>query len=1149
MNRPADRLQRERALDPERSLIVQAPAGSGKTELLTQRLLGLLARVEHPEEIIAITFTRKAAAEMRNRLLEELWLAADPQPGKVLEPYKQVSRDLALAALSNDEARGWRLLEQPSRLRIRTIDSLCSDLARQLPILSGLGGGQQISGDADALYRKAATRTMAVIEDGSEALQADVTRVLDRYDNQYDRLVELLTVMLGHRDQWTPHLLDTRRGKGFDRAGLEDSLRYLVEAQLRAAAEEFPAELLAELPAYIRYASRHHPSDGDSLEALLEAFGEGLELKTTADMLPHWNTLLVLLTTTQGAWRKAVNVKMGFPAPSAAKGEEKALREEMNGGFLAWLEQLRENESLLEHFVRIGKLPKPHYEDEAWESLESLMRILLRAAGEWELVMAETGEADFSEIALRAIRALGSESEPSNLALRMDYRVRHLLVDEFQDTSHTQIRLLEQLTAGWSEGDGRTLFLVGDPMQSIYRFRKAEVSLFLQAFEGQLLPNIMLEPLQLTVNFRSNQPIVEWVNRVFPAIMPEHSDPVMGAVSYSEARPGPTAPGDGAVSVSLSPLRDGADEALEVLRMIESCAPEESVAILVRSRSHAADIISLLDRLKMENERLRYQAIDFTRLAETTLIRDLVSLTLALAQPADRLAWLSTLRAPWAGLDLADLEVLVGAQHDGIVVTDLQKALDGDPAYAALSDEGRNRLHRCGPVLIDAAARCGRESLRSLLQSTWLRLGGPACLFNESELDDAATYFDLLESLEDRGLPIDRDSLEQGMKNLYARPDSLASGKLQIMTIYTAKGLQFDNVILPGLNRGTGNDTGKLLHWFELADEDRIVLSPMRNVQDKERQKSQGDLIKFIADVEKGRQALEDGRLLYVACTRAIRRLALLAEIKPSADSSFKPGSGTLLRELWPAMKANETPRLEAALDSADAVHGEGAVALEQAQEQVLHVAQTHRRLAADWDLPSPPPAVGMSAQEPDEPRDVIEFRWAGEDARLAGNLVHRLLQQAAELGTEAWTLQGGTAARERWCREKLRAQGVQGKKAVGIVRQASEAVNRCLHSERGRWILAPHEHGHSEYALTAVIEGQLRSLVVDRTFIDEGVRWIIDYKTSTHSGGNLEGFLANEADRYREQLDRYRAAFSITETRPIRTALYFPLLDHFQTV
>ncbi|MCH8228425.1 MAG: UvrD-helicase domain-containing protein, partial [Proteobacteria bacterium] len=182
MKRPSDWQAREQGRDPHYSYIVQAPAGSGKTELLTQRMLGLLARVENPEEVVAITFTRKAAAEMSHRLLGHLQAAASNNDewndNGELQEHEQISRKLALAVLENDAEQGWNLLEQPSRLRIRTIDSLCSELARQLPVLSGLGGGHQIAVDADSLYRKAAMRTMAVIEDDNDELQADVIRVL-----------------------------------------------------------------------------------------------------------------------------------------------------------------------------------------------------------------------------------------------------------------------------------------------------------------------------------------------------------------------------------------------------------------------------------------------------------------------------------------------------------------------------------------------------------------------------------------------------------------------------------------------------------------------------------------------------------------------------------------------------------------------------------------------------------------------------------------------------------------------------------------------------------------------------------------------------------------------------------------------------------
>jgi ATP-dependent exoDNAse (exonuclease V) beta subunit len=1159
MNRPSDWQEREQGRDPRYSYIVQAPAGSGKTELLTQRLLGLLARVANPEEVVAITFTRKAAAEMSHRLVSRLNAAAENVNGLndsgELPAHEQISRELALAVLKNDAERGWNLLEQPSRLRIRTIDSLCSELARQLPVLSGLGGGHQIAVDADSLYRKAAARVMAVIEVDNDELQADVIRVLDRYDNQYDKLVNLLTRMLESREQWLGHLINARVGSGFDRHALEDSLRYLIEIQLKAARDATPDSLFGELPRFYHYALANIPFDEAELRALLEASGgfdcEYLNLPATADALVHWKTMIRRLLTADGKkWRAGADARAGFPAPSDAKGEEKVLRKTWKDDFRDLLDEYRENDELREIYNSICSLPRPDYEDEAWESLESLMRLLLRAAKEWELVLAETGEVDFSEISSRAILSLGFDETPSDLALRMDYRIQHLLVDEFQDTSHKQVELLNRLTAGWSDGDGRTLFLVGDPMQSIYRFRKAEVSLFIKAWQGQLFDHIQLIPLQLRVNFRSNQPIVDWVNQTFPVVMPGQSDPVMGAVKYSEASTRPGVSDHGTVSTKILPERDDDKEARQVIEVIGKCDQNETVAILVRSRSHASEILATLDSLKEEQPRFRYQAINFNPLAETPLIQDLVSLTLALIQPADRLAWLATLRAPYTGLELADLDELVAGNPNDIILD-------------AIGASDQERLQRIAPILLEAVDRRGRQSVRSLIESAWLKLGGPACVENASELDDAATYFDLLESLEDENLPIDRDTLNQRMENLFAEPDASANGNLQVITIYAAKGLQFDTVILPGLNREPAGDKSKLLHWFELfgedgaAGEDRMVMSPMRNHADKEKQKKTGDLIEFIANIEKQRQSLEDGRLLYVAATRAVHSLYLFAAIKPNSRDEIKANLRSLLGGLWVAIQSEQTPLIRQAAKNLPAFSGDEAVE----ETPVLTLPQEYRRLSADWQLPCSPESVQLAHAEPwaevgdesggelTEPHDYIEFKWAGEDARLTGNLVHRLLQLIGDEGLESWQAGGGLSKRENWCRQQLASKGVREQKAERIIARTSRAIGNCLASERGKWILESREDSHCEYAITAVVDGQPRNMVLDRTFIENDTRWIIDYKTSSHSGGDLEGFLNNETERYREQLQRYKNAAAITEIRPIRSALYFPLLDEFREV
>lgn len=129
--------------------------------------------------------------------------------------------------------------------------------------------------------------------------------------------------------------------------------------------------------------------------------------------------------------------------------------------------------------------------------------------------------------------ALGADEAPTDLALRLDYRLRHILVDEFQDTSWLQKKLLEKLTFDWQPGDGRTLFIVGDGMQSCYGFRNANVGLFL-AVRDKGIGQVSLDSLKLRVNFRSQANIVDWVNRHLP--LPFHARMISGAVVSASAQ-------------------------------------------------------------------------------------------------------------------------------------------------------------------------------------------------------------------------------------------------------------------------------------------------------------------------------------------------------------------------------------------------------------------------------------------------------------------------------------------------------------------------------------------------------------------------------------------------------------------------------------
>jgi hypothetical protein len=207
-------------------------------------------------------------------------------------------------------------------------------------------------------------------------------------------------------------------------------------------------------------------------------------------------------------------------------------------------------------------------------------------------------------------------------------------------------------------------------------------------------------------------------------------------------------------------------------------------------------------------------------------------------------------------------------------------------------------------------------------------------------------------------------------------------------------------------------------------------------------------------------------------------------------------------------------------------------------------VDQSLRRIATGWQPPSPPPRVGW-APPPDaaRAREEIEFSWVGETARHTGSVVHRWLQRIAVDGLDAWDARRFGALRKIF-RDELVACGVSAEVMDDATGRVAIALQQTLDDSRGRWVLGARENARSELKLTGMIGGELASVAMDRTFTDEtGTRWIVDYKTGGHEGGNIEAFLDRELERYRPQLERYATLMSRIDSRPIRLGLYFPVL------
>src|SRR5512147_735728 len=194
-----DAAARAAALDPTRSFIVQAPAGSGKTELLIQRYLALLATVQQPEQVVAITFTRKAAAEMRRRVQAALRAAAAGATGA--HAHEQTTLRLARTVMARDAELDWTLLAQPQRLRVDTLDAFNVWLAQQLPVMADGVAAASIVDKPDAHYREAAKRTVAAIAGDDAALASHLRALLRSVDNDAERLARMLAALLSRRDQ------------------------------------------------------------------------------------------------------------------------------------------------------------------------------------------------------------------------------------------------------------------------------------------------------------------------------------------------------------------------------------------------------------------------------------------------------------------------------------------------------------------------------------------------------------------------------------------------------------------------------------------------------------------------------------------------------------------------------------------------------------------------------------------------------------------------------------------------------------------------------------------------------------------------------------------------------------------------------------
>jgi len=1109
----SDAAARRAAVEVHRHVLLQAPAGSGKTTVLAQRFLHALAAVDEPEQVLAITFTRKAAAEMRERVLRAL-------EGGITAGHPDHASWMAACAAVQSHAtrRGWDPAELPQRLRIQTIDSLAHEVARTMPLLGRMQTSLQVTDDARALYLAAARRTLRDGEADPD-LRLDVDQLLRRLDNNLDQAQQLLAELLAERNRWLPWLLD--HPDDALAARVARSLVRIVESTLQAALRQLPAAWWQEGAALARQCAAHratagHPADGNWSTWL----SADAALDVSAASLGCWRAVVDLLLTGSDEPRRVVNVTLGFPPT------DKALKERWQ----QWQSMIAGRRDMLALLAGIRALPPAVIAADERTALAGLARVMLRAAAELKLVFRDQGLVDHAEIAAIARQALHSLDGPGEQTLRHTLRISHLLVDEFQDTSPDQLALVQALTRHWEQDDGRSLFFVGDPMQSIYLFRNAEVGLFLRV-RAAGLAGIDLESLHLTRNFRSQRPLVEWSNRAFGEIFPPLENLRSSAVTFLAAQAAREPDARLGAEVQVWPQADDepAAEARAIAREIgalRAAQPALAIAVLVQTRALAGPILQAL-----RATRVPVVGVDLAALAERPVVRDLVALGQALLDAGDRTAWLAVLRAPACGLTLADLLLVCASCGRGPLVEHLAQP----ETIAGLSADAMARLRRVGPLLLAAWQARGSQDIASHLESCWYRLGGAAACRDAAELAVAHQYLLALRNLQQREGPPAPARLGELAAALRDHGEAEGEHPVEVLTIHHAKGLEWDVVFVPGLGRRTANDRPPLLRSLELpaTTGDSDLLLAVRSLG---RPNSSDPLARYIRRLQAERLQNERLRLLYVAATRARLRLYLSAHAAADGEGRRRPRAGSLLQLLWPAVAAD--------FERTDAAR---APAPEPAPAPLPMLWQ---RVAAHFTMPEETPlplTESLTRLQPEEAAvEAVEFSWVGPLARAAGTVMHAELERLALLGETAAI---DLPARQKACAAGLREHGIAPAEAAHTAHGIVTRLAQLLHEERARWLLiTPHHAAASELRLSGIVDGELRNAVIDRSFIDAaGTRWIVDYKTGVHAGGGLQEFVAREMARYAGQLRLYTQLARGLGPEPVRAALYFPWLGEFR--
>jgi ATP-dependent helicase/nuclease subunit A len=992
-----DERARAEAADPSRNVVLEASAGTGKTSVLVGRYLNLLRHGVDPANILAMTFTRKAAAEMRQRILDTLRTDARSSSG-----------DAAL----------WReLRDRAGDIAVGTIDAFCLSLLTEFPLEADLDPGFRMADAAEIawLAEDALDRAIRV---GRELARSDEDlRLVFAHLGEF-RLREGLRAVLDHRLVAESALSSDLASGPRDLTGSVACVR--AAERLRDVLQTVPAGLerfLADGPARNpRYALF---TGAVGMVCGVQAGESEQEHPRAGRIRAAFGAIEEHFLTSEGAPRKKLAYRLDECASKDAGR--------------------RHGQQLVQIAPLVAEALDGFRRDLAVPMSRGVRRILAIAMTEYRRSLGARAALDFPELLIGALRLLGQMDEFARSRYRLESRYHHILVDEFQDTSRAQWTLISLLVRSWGEGLGLSaeaplppsIFIVGDRKQSIYGFRDADVGMLDRA--GHAVARLRPDGdsrRAIARSFRAVPGLLAFTNDLFDEVAKGSAGPDAFRYEETDRFPVPGGEGDaseplGIVAAASVPACAGA-VAAEIERLLETGTVRDrrtleyrpirpgDIAVLFRSRdSHREFEQALLAR---KIPAYVYSGLGFF---ETEEIRDLVSLLRYLAEPGSSARAAAFLRSRLVRLSDVALQALAPDLTGAMASPGLP------PAFAALDPEDqqilrqvRQSVARWQPlvdsmppadllerILADTAyayemrgrraepARENVKKLRALIRR--VQNSGYATLGR------IARHLDRLSMGDEANAVVD------------------ASGAVSLMTVHAAKGLEFPVVFLVNMSRGTGGARSSIRVGYDNERDE-----PWLSFGDFE---SEGDRRAPVRELE------ETKRLLYVAVTRARDRLYLVSEVK---DGRFKPGLGSLARVL----PASFTQVFELAARPATgtvswsangtSVHGFRVCPVPFEPPSALQTSVSGdagpaapagddfgpvedegaiRRVAAT----ATPGVTGSAAGEP---RQAAEPASSG--SALAGELVHRLLRLGARAADGRASLDDAAALARELVRE-----------------------------------------------------------------------------------------------------------------------------------